>query len=110
MFSRTCLTPEQISQLQIINFIRETLGGTELGDDYLRIIYNFAFTHYKYMNRSVTVSTLTNANKKNMAKAYVMSRVEADKSARRGYKVINCLCTKHKYPEVGSKYICSEFP
>ena len=88
-------TPEQISQLQIsMKFIRETLGVTELGDDYQRIIYNFAFTHYKYLNSAVNVSTLTTADKKNRAKAtedpwaYVMCRVEADRSARRGYKVI----------------------
>ena len=86
-------TPGQVTELfTSIKFIRETLGVTELSEECLRIIYNFAYTHFKYMNSSVT--HLSTGDKKNRAKAtedpwvYVMTRVNDDRLANRDYTVI----------------------
>ena len=41
-------TPEEASDLpRAEKFIREHLSVSELSNDFLRILYNFAFTHLK---------------------------------------------------------------
>ena len=50
-------TPEEASDLpRAEKFIREHLSVSELSNDFLRILYNFAFTNLKYINKKVTLS------------------------------------------------------
>ena len=75
-------------------FIREHLGVAELSNEYLRILYNFAYTHLKYMNKKVVVSTMTQAEKKSAKSArddpwsYTMVRVTSDRVNKRDFTVI----------------------
>ena len=53
-------TAEEASDLQKSEkFIREHLGVAELSNEYLRVLYNFAYTHLKYMNKKVVLSIMT---------------------------------------------------
>jgi len=76
-----------------MKFLRETLGMTELLDDHLRILYNFAYTHLKYLNAKTVTATMSQVDKKNRRTAkedvwsYVMQRVVADRSAKRSHTV-----------------------
>ena len=92
-------SPDEASELaSSIKFLRETLGLTELLEDHLRIIYNFAFTHLKYLNGKVATASMGDVDKKNRKTAmkdvwsYVMDRVTGDRRAKRSYTV-----TKDKF-------------
>ena len=85
-------TPEEASDLpRAEKFIREHLGVSELSNDCLRILYNFAFTHLKYINKKVTLSQ-EDAITAKAARAdpwvYVMNRVIADRDAVRDHDII----------------------
>ena len=72
-------------------FIREHLSVGELNDDCLRIMYNLAYVHFKYLNQNLEL----NQAKKKISKAakedpwgIIMQRVEADREAGRDHLVI----------------------
>jgi len=74
-------------------FIKEHLGVPELNDDCLLILFNFAFTHLKYLNKKATLTT-TNEKKvadiarKNVWKYVMEERVDSDREAGRDHTVI----------------------
>jgi hypothetical protein len=72
-------------------FIRDNLGVSELAGDTLRIIYNFAYTHLKYLNQKVILNpTEKKASKsaKDDPWSFAMGRVSADKFHKRDFTVI----------------------
>jgi len=88
-------TAEQAVELpRTVKFLRDHLGVTEINDDCLLVLYNFVFTHLKYMNKKVDMETF-NQNEKKNAKyareqpwAYVMERVESDRQSKKDYTVV----------------------
>ena len=88
-------TAEQAVELpRTVKFLRDHLDVTEINDDCLLVLYNFVFTHLKYMNKKVDMETF-NQNEKKNAKyareqpwAYVMERVESDRQSKKDYTVV----------------------
>jgi len=85
-------TPQEATDLpRSEKFIREHLGTSELSNDCLRILYNFSYTHLKYMNKKVKLSQEDGEVAK-VARAdpwvYVMQRVFADREAGRDHDII----------------------
>ena len=70
-----------------LKFIRESLKVNELSEYKLKIVYNLAYTHAKYLNKNLIVSNSTEKSNKERAKsdiwAFVMDRVDADKKVKR---------------------------
>ena len=88
-------TAEEASDLQKSEkFIREHLGVAELNNQYLRILYNFAYTHLKYINKKIPLTSMTQGEKKSAKSArddpwcYTMERVTTDKANKRDFTVI----------------------
>ena len=88
-------TAEEASDLpRSEKFIREHIGVAELNNEYLRILYNFAYTHLKYINKKVALSSMTQGEKKIARSArddqwcYTMERVTSDKANSRDFTVI----------------------
>ena len=85
-------TPDEASDLpKTEKFIREHLGMPELNSDCLRILYNFAYMHLKYLNRKATLNA-TEKRSSETAQAdpwtYTMNRVTADKQQKRDFTFI----------------------
>ena len=73
-------------------FVREHLSVSQLNDDCMRILYNFSYTHLRYLNKKVA---LLSESEKEVAKnakedpcKYVMRRVMNDRDCGRDYTVI----------------------
>ena len=85
-------TQDQVSKLPSVEkFIREHLNVIELSEVCLKILYNFAYTHLKYLNKNVVLTT----NERKVLKlakddiwSYVMGRVDADRQAGKDHSVV----------------------
>ena len=85
-------TPEEASDLpKSEKFIREHLGVGELNNECLLILYNYAFTHLKYLNKKVTLNELEKKSSKSAQSdpwIYTMARVTVDKQKQRDFTYI----------------------
>ena len=95
-------TPEEASELPTtVKFIRDTLGVTELEDDHLRILFNFAFSHLKYLNGKIAQTSMSSVDKKNQSKAaddiwqYVMELVTVNRTAKRSHTLYHSWFDRH---------------
>lgn len=77
-----------------MKFLQDTLGVVEVGKEVLLVLYNYAYVHVKYLNKTVDPDMFNATEKKILKKAkgkpwvYTMERVEGDKNGRKDYKVI----------------------
>ena len=88
-------TPKHAVELPVtIGFLRDTLGVPQLSEECLLIIYNYAYTVMKYLNKEQSFYTLSGPEVNSVKAArknpwgYTMQRVEGDKGARRKHSVV----------------------
>ena len=86
-------TPEEASDLpKAEKFIKQHLGVTDLNNDCLRVLYQFAYVHLKYINRKVQLISESDMEIVKEAKAdpwkFTMDRVHGDRMAGRDHDVI----------------------
>jgi hypothetical protein len=99
-------TPEEASDLpRTEKFIRDHLGVSELDGSTLHIIYNFGYTHLKYLNQKVTLNTSEKKASKSAKEdpwSFAMERVMNDRQHKRDFTVI-----KNRFAELLSS--CAGF-
>ena len=97
--------PEEALELaKTSKFIREHLQVSELEDETLLVLYNYAYSHFKYLNQKQVLSE-SQMKMSKMAKddlwGFVMSRVSSDKNNKRDYMAIKDRFTELVKSSVG---------
>lgn len=86
-------TPDEASELpRTVKFSRDHLGLSVLGDEHLLVLYNFAYSHLKYLNSRLPMTSQAEKRNQKLAVAdpwaYAMGRVGADRVAKKDHSVI----------------------
>ena len=88
-------TVEESSDLPItVKFLRESLGLSDLSELLLRILYHFAFVHFKDLNKKLNTGHFRAIEKENQELAQgspwilVMKRVMNDRAGKKDFSVI----------------------
>ena len=84
--------PEEALELaKTSQFLREHLQVSELEDETLLVLYNYAYCQFKYLNQKQVLSESQMKMSKMVKEdlwGFVMSRVTSDKNNKRDYMVI----------------------
>ena len=84
--------PEEALELaKTSQFLREHLQVSELEDETLLVLYNYAYCQFKYLNQKQVLSESQMKMSKMVKEdlwGFVMSRVTSDKNNKRDYMII----------------------
>lgn len=80
-----------------MTFLRDSLQVLDIDEESLLVLYNLEFTFFKYMNKKITLESLSPVEQKNAKQVrgkphdlwvYVMNRVESDRRNHKDYDII----------------------